>query len=354
MGVGDAVEAVQLAWTAYGDHRSIERITETSSTVSTNRVFRIVLHDQTSVVAKISSYGSYFLFAEDHDRLYRCCQMLTDTRFSGLLAQVLGRDGRAFTWYDGRRWAVFYEEVERGQSLPRILTSAQIDRFATEIAEFHLACAAIAPQLPPLSYSMKSNAIELLDLLSSPFAPRNFDLAPEHIGMLWRHTHELLLHLEQVHYDEWPKLPVLVDWNLGNFSVEFLDDHPSSDFRLFTRWDYDWFRIESRLLDFYFLSRVSSRTGDRTLFTYQPHTLTEPRFVQFLQAYHRVYPLTVEEVHFLPEAYRFFLLNYVVRVGSKFFRPELCERFRLDTARWYLPQLERLDVAPLLDALELT
>ena len=22
-------------------------------------------------------------------------------------------------------------------------------------------------------------------------------------------------------YDEWPKMPVLIDWNLGNFSVEF-------------------------------------------------------------------------------------------------------------------------------------
>jgi hypothetical protein len=64
-------------------------------------------------------------------------------------------------------------------------------------------------------------------------------------------------------YDDWPKMPVLIDWNLGNFSVEF-DEEDRSRFRLFSRWDYDWFRIESRLLDFYFLSRVSSRTGDRS------------------------------------------------------------------------------------------
>lgn len=354
MGVGDAVEAVTLAWNDYADPRSIVGITETSSTVSTNRVFRVGLDDASNVIAKITSYGSYFLFAEDHDRLYRCCRLLGGTRFSGLLAQVLGRNDRAYTWYDGRRWAAFYEEVPRGSPLPRILTPAQIDRFATEMAEFHLACAQVSPQLPPLSYSMKSNAIELLDLLSSPFAPRNFDLAPEHIGVLWRHTHELLLHLEQVHYDEWPKMPVLVDWNLGNFSVAFEPGAHEADFRLYTRWDYDWFRIESRLLDFYFLSRVSSRTGDRTHFTYQPHTLTESRFTRFLSAYHEVYPLTADEVRFLPEAYRFFLLNYVVRAGSRFFRPELCERFRVDTARWYLPQLERLDVGPLLETLRLS
>ena len=115
-------------------------------------------------------------------------------------------------------------------------------------------------------------------------------------------------------YDEWPKMPVLIDWNLGNFSVEF-DRDDRSQFRLFSRWDYDWFRIESRLLDFYFLSRVSSRTGDRTSFTYGAHTLLEPRFRRFLRAYHAEYPLTPDEVLFLKEAYRFFLLNYVVREG---------------------------------------
>lgn len=348
--MGDAEEAVRLAWDDYGDDRRILRIAETSSNVSTNRVFRLSLDDGTRLVAKISAYGSYFLFAEDHDRLYRCTQLLAETRFSTLLANVLGRDGRAYTWYDGRRWAAFYEEVERGEQLPKILSDAQIDRYASEMAELHLACADIAPAIPPLSYSMKSNAIELLDLLASPFAPRNFDLAPEHIGTLWRHTHELLLRLEELHYDEWTKLPVLVDWNLGNFSVRYESDDPA-DFRLFTRWDYDWFRVESRLVDFYFLSRVSSRTGDRTYFTYQSHTLVEPRFIRFVQRYHEVFPLTEDEVRFLPEAYRFFLLNYVVRVGSKFFRPELCERFRRDTARWYLPELERLDITPLLKAI---
>ena len=97
--------------------------------------------------------------------------------------------------------------------------------------------------------------------------------------MLWRHTHEFLLELERIRYDEWPKLPILVDWNLGNFSVE---PQPDGTFRLFSRWDYDWFRVEPRLMDFYFLSRVSSRTGDRTQWTYSWHTLTEPRFFRFL------------------------------------------------------------------------
>ncbi|MFZ9457323.1 MAG: hypothetical protein ACO27B_07915, partial [Ilumatobacteraceae bacterium] len=106
--------------------------------------------------------------------------------------------------------------------------------------------------------------------------------------------------------------------------------------------------IESRLLDFYFLSRVSSRTGDKTQFSYSAHTLTEPRFVKFISAYHQVYPLSRTEIEFLPFAYRFFILNYVIREGARFFRPDLCSQFRRDAAHHYLVESERLDLSQLL------
>ena len=342
------LHALRAAWTAYDDGRSIESIVEVSAHVSTNQVYRLGLADGGSVIAKVSSYGSYFLFAEDHDRLYRCTTLLRGTRFDGFLAGVLGRDGRAYTWYDGSLWVAFYEEVRRAESLPRTLDESQIQCLAREMAEFHLACAAIASELPPTSNSVKADAIHLLDQLESPFAPRNFNLPPEYVGVLHRHTHDFLLELERIRYDEWDRLPVLVDWNLGNFSVASESD---GSFRLFSRWDYDWFRIEPRLHDFYFLSRVSSATGDRTQFTYSSHTLVEPRFVRFIEAYHAVNPLSEREVRFLPEAYRFFLLNYVIREGARFFRPDYCERFRRETARVYLPGLERLDISPLLRAI---
>jgi hypothetical protein len=50
---------------------------------------------------------------------------------------------------------------------------------------------------------------------------------------------------------------------------------------------------------------------------------------------------------FLPEVYRFFILNYVVREGARFFRPDLCTLFRADSVRTYLPALDRLDTSPL-------
>ena len=338
----DAAGVVREAWRGFGDEREIARLEEVSAHVSTNRVFRVHFNDTSHVVAKISSYGSYFLFAEDHDRLFRLHNELQSTRWRGFLAQVLSRGGRPYTWYDGKCWATFYLDVERRESLPRILDSRQVAAFAREIAEFHLACAAVAPRLPPMSNSVKSDAIHLLDQLTSAFAPRNFSLEPEDIGVLWRNTHEFLEYLDAVHYDEWTKIPILVDWNLGNFSVA------DSGGKLFSRWDYDWFRIDSRLLDFYFLSRVSSRTGDRTQFSYSPHTLVEPRFLEFVKAYHAVNPLTESEIRFLPQAYKFFILNYVIREGARFFRQDLCSLFRKEAARTHLPSLQRLDLTPLL------
>jgi hypothetical protein len=340
-------QALTKAWADFGDQRSIIEVYDTSPRVSTNTVYRVALEDGTNVYGKVSNYGSYFLFAEDHDRLFRCTDLLRGSRFENFLAPVLGHHDRPFTWYDGSLWVAFYAEAARADSLPPQLNSDQSICLAREIAAFHQQCDAIAPAIPATSNSIKSDAIHLLDLLSSPFAPRNFELPPEDIGVLWRHTHEFLMELERIRYDAWHRIPVLVDWNLGNFSVR---SDETGTFSLYSRWDYDWFRLESRILDFYFLSRVSSATGDLTQWTYSPHTLVEPHFCEFIAAYHAVFPLSEEEVRFIPEAYRFFILNYVVREGARFFRRDLCVKFRSDASRIYLPALDRLDITPLLQA----
>jgi len=343
-----AIETVRDAWVNFGDPRVIETFTEVSAHVSTNRVFRLTMSDKSNLITKVSSYGSYFQFAEDHDRLARCSAQLRGGRWSGFLAEVLSKNGRPYTWYDESCWAVFYTDVQQRDSLPRILTDQDVITLAQEIAEFHLACAAIAPSLPPTSNSVKGDAIHLYDLLRESQAPQNFGLEKTDISILQRSTHDLLLHLEKVHYDEWLRIPILVDWNLGNFSVQASKSKSGRSFQLSTRWDYDWFRVESRLLDFYFLSRVSSRTGDKTQFSYSAHTFSEPRFLKFLTAYHQVYPLSPIEIEFLPFAYRFFLLNYVIREGARFFRPDLCAQFRRDTAREHLSSSSQLDLTELL------
>ena len=343
-----AEQLVATAWSEYDSIRTIDHVVEVSAHVSTNRVFRVVFNDSSHIVAKISSYGSYFLFAEDHDRLSTSAQLLRGTRWEGFLAEVLPRDGHAYTWYDGTYWVAFYTDVERAMQLPSILSDDQIENLAREIAAFHRECSQIAGSLPPTSNSVKGDAIHLLDQLSHEFAAEHFGLRHDDIEIAKRSTHEFLLHLEHIRFDEWDKIPVLVDWNLGNFSVQ----HQSSQFQLFSRWDYDWFRIDTRMLDFYFFSRVSSETGDRTSFTYSPHTLLEPRFLKFLRQYHEVFPLSKRELLFLPWAYRFFILNYVIREGAKFFREDISVKFRQDATRIYLPMLDDFDASPLLAVLD--
>ena len=364
----DAVDArhraaVAAAWLAYGDQRAIAEVDEQSAMVSTNRVYRLTLDDGEPVFAKSSNYGSFFLFAEDHERLHRVTELLHDGPFGGLLAESLtvpdGRGRKPFIWYDGETWVVFYREIELRSRLPARLSDDQVVQLGAELARFHKACDGISRLIPPSSKTAKSDAVNLYESLGAPNASHQFGLEPSRIALVRRHAHRFLMAIHDSGYDYWNKIPVLIDWNLGNFSVDFppgpdgTPDTDSAEFRLFSRWDYDWFRIESRLLDFYFLSRVSSTTGDRTHFTYGAHTLLEPRFVAFLQAYHDVFPLSAAEVLFLKEAYRFFLLNYVVREGQHFFRDVFWQHLLHDTVDMHLPALDDLDLTPLVRALGL-
>ena len=79
----------------------------------------------------------------------------------------------------------------------------------------------------------------------------------------------------------------------------------------------------------------------------------ELRFRQFLRAYHSVFPLSPEEVLFLKEAYRFFLLNYVVREGRFFFRHDIWQQLLHDVVDRHLPSLDSYDFSELLRELQL-
>ena len=340
-------QVITTAWADYGDRRAVTAIDELSAMVSTNRVYRLTLDDGSHVIAKSSNYGSFFLFAEDHERLHRANRLLDGGPYGSFMANVLTADGRPYLWYDGEVWAVFYEEVAVKDRLPRILSDAQVEQLAREIGRFHRACDGIARLVPPPSKTAKSDAVNLYEMLGARSAGEQFGLDQSRIDLVRRHTHRFLTAVHESGYDYWPKIPVLIDWNLGNFSVELIDGDPDR-FTLFSRWDYDWFRIESRLLDFYFLSRVSSSTGDRSVWTYGSHTLLEPRFIRFLRAYHSVFPLSEGEILFLREAYRFFLLNYVIREGRHFFRYEFWQHLLHDAVDVQLPAIDDVDLTPLL------
>ena len=140
------------------------------------------------------------------------------------------------------------------------MSAEDVQNLAEEMARFHQACREVARLVPPTSTSIKSDAIHLLDLVSDPATSGGSPTTASELATIQDHCEQFLEQLDVLGYDDWVKIPVLIDWNLGNFSVDYHGDR----FRLYSRWDYDWFRMDPRTLDFYFLSRVSSRTGDRT------------------------------------------------------------------------------------------
>ncbi|HEX5658262.1 MAG TPA: hypothetical protein VFX59_13765 [Polyangiales bacterium] len=343
----DATRILYAAWEDFGENDPIASLVETSAGVSTNRVYHLRTDSGRSLFSKVSSYGSFVHFRQDHARIKQWCALLHGTRWQSFLAPVLLKNGEVYTFFEAGTWVVFYEEAPRRGVLPRILTEAQIDNLAREAALFHLACADVASQFDPTWQSLGSDLATLYDQMDSQLvaATRGFDA--EHTRLVRRHCDLFFSRAEKLGYHRFQKLPVLLDWNRGNFSVAYDED----GFRLYSRWDYDWFRIEPRTMDFYFFSRVVREDGDQTVFSYAANPLLEPRFIRFVKAYHAVFPLSENELAFSREAYRFFLLNYVVRTGEHFFMKEICERLTRETVGRYLPELESLDFAPLLGCL---
>ena len=340
-----AIRIVHDAWADYGASDPIVSLVETSPGVSTNRVYHVRFESGASLFAKVSSYGSYVHFRQDHARIQQWCGALRGTRYDQLLARVLCRGGDVYTFRDRDRgsWVGFYEEAPRRGFLPRVLSDDQIDNLGREMAGFHRACAELAGGLDPTWQSLGADLATLYDQMHGP-AVEARGLSTEQARLVRRHCDLFFSNAERLGYHRFPKLPVLIDWNRGNFSVAY----DEVGFRLYGRWDYDWFRIEPRTLDFYFLSRVVREEGDQTVFSYHATPLLEPRFLRFVRAYHAVYPLSAGELAFVKEAYRFFLLNYVLRTGEHFFVREICERLQREVLTRYLPELETLDFTPLL------
>jgi Ser/Thr protein kinase RdoA (MazF antagonist) len=335
---------IEAAWRERGDWRPIRELVEISASVSTNGVYRVVLEGGEEVIAKTSSYGSYLQFRQDHQLIQRWTELLQYTRYRNFLARVLLKDSQVFTYREGQQWVVFYAKVPFYDFLPKVISDSQVEALGREMAEFHLGCSRIAGHMDPTWKTFGSDVTSLFDLAGSRQWRQDHGLDDGVEAVIRRQCETCLSEAERLGYHGFQRIPLLVDWNIGNFSVGLDGD----GFKLFSRWDYDWFRIEPRLLDFYSCARVVRSEGDQTVFSYSAAPLLDPRFERFLRAYHEVYPLRAEELLFLKEAYRFFVLNYVLRIGEHFFRPAICKRLQRETVDSYLPALDSLDLNPLL------
>lgn len=343
----DFTSIVKEAWQAYDSTREIIRIVDISAKVSTNYVFRITFSDKSFIIAKLSYFGKFEHFVEDHTIINSLSNNLP-APFENFLARSLMKGNSLFVYRFENEvldaWVVFYRPITIKKKLPRRLNDEQIVSFAEQMAMFHKACDNIRNTLPPSSKTLKVDIDQLLRLLETEYGRYEYRM---HLDEIKKHSDLFLENSNKLKAEELNKIPVFVDWNIGNFSV-------SSSFKLFSRWDYDWFRMGSRVLDFYFLSRVVSDIGDRTVFSYYIGPMMEERFILFLKSYHACYPLHENEIRFLKEAYRFFILNYVVKNGRYFFHELFATKLQKEAFEIYLPSIEKgFDAEVLLKALNI-
>jgi len=329
----DYFQIVRQAWAEFDSKHEIKGIYDVSVHVSTNHVYKISFYNRQPVFAKLSDYGHYEDFREDHIIINNLANNL-ESPYENFLARSLVKKNELFIYryYEQNKcaWVVFYNPIMIKDKLPRRLEEKHIRKLGRELARFHIACSNVSNQLPHASKNVVTDIRWLIKTIDSGKSC----IQREHQDLIKMQCDKFLKFSERINYlTDIETIPVFVDWNIGNFSV-------TGDGKFFSRWDYDWFRESSRVMDFYFFSRVVSDVGDRTVFSYRIDPLMEDRFIIFLKEYHRIYPLTENEVRLIKECYRFFILNYVIKDGPHFFQPSYARKLQKEAFEIYLPVLE--------------
>ncbi|TSD66583.1 hypothetical protein FFF34_004025 [Inquilinus sp. KBS0705] len=338
---------IKSAWEGYDSSKTIRDIEDISAMVSTNHVYRITFDDEDIIIAKLSFFGKYEHFKEDH----RIIQALSNNLlypFENLLSKSLLKNNRVYVYRykQGKTdaWVVFYNPTRIMDRLPRRLDDDMIRKLGAQLGKFHKACSRVKNVLPKSSKTLRTDIYDLQRQLDKN--ERKFGTAMQ-VDFLKYHCEQFLKNRSRYNMSSFEIIPVFIDWNIGNFSV-------TPDLELYSRWDYDWFRMSYRLLDFYFFSRVVSDAGDRTVFSYVIGPMMEDRFITFLQEYHKVNPITADEIRFLKEAYRFFILNYVIKDGKYFFNEQYAKKLQAEAFEIYLPSVDRdFDAEKIIKALGL-
>lgn len=342
----DFISIVREAWENYDKSRKITGVQDISANVSTNHVYRINFPGHHSVIAKLSYFGFYDHFVEDHTIINSLSNNLS-TPYENLLARSLMKGNNLYVYRFQNNiidaWVVFYRPIEIRKRLPRRLEDHHITKLGEQFALFHQAGHDIRHTLPVSSKTMQTDVDHLRSIIKTDLGQYEHRYMQD---VIEKHCEQFSNSWQTLGAGALPRIPVFLDWNIGNFSV-------TEDLQLFSRWDYDWFRMSSRILDFYFFSRIVSDIGDRTVFSYNISTLWEDRFLLFLKSYHAVFPLTEMEIRLLPEAYRFFILNYVIKDGRYFFHELFATKLQKEAYESYLPSVEQFPLDKLLKALNI-
>lgn len=340
-------EIIEEAWANYDPSRKIKSISDISAKVSTNHVYKVIFEDKGFTIAKLSYFGQYEHFVEDHTIINVLANNLPSP-YENFLSRSLMKGNNLYTYRFRNKlldaWVVFYQPIKIDKKLPPRLNEQQIKALGKQFAQLHQTCHRVRNTLPPSSKTLHSDIEHLLRILDSDIGRYEHRMNED---IIRRQCDLFLENADQAAFKTWDRIPIFVDWNIGNFSV-------TRSNKLFSRWDYDWFRMSSRILDFYFLSRIVSDIGDQSVFSYNIDPLMEDRFIMFLQEYHKIYPLTEAEIRFLGEVYRFFILNYVIKDGRYFFHEIYASKLQAEAYQSYFPELDKkFNPDPILRALKI-
>src|ERR1700761_2830195 len=131
---------LKKAWEGYDASKTIRDIEDISAMVSTNHVFKITFDDDDIIIAKLSHFGKFEYFKEDHRLIHTLSNNLLYP-FENFLAKSLLKNNRTYIYRyrQGRNdaWVVFYNPTRIMERLPRRLEEHHIIKLAQQVAKFH-------------------------------------------------------------------------------------------------------------------------------------------------------------------------------------------------------------------------
>jgi len=150
----DFISIVKNAWQNYDQSRTIKSVRDISANVSTNHVYRIDFEGHQPVIAKLSYFGYYEHFVEDHTIINSLANNLPSP-YENLLSRSLMKGNNLYVYRHKDKvldaWVVFYRPIEIRDRLPRRLEKKHIITLGKHFAHFHQACTSIRNTLPASS-----------------------------------------------------------------------------------------------------------------------------------------------------------------------------------------------------------
>src|SRR5580698_9852302 len=164
----DYSNIIKDAWAGYDASKTIKSIEDISAMVSTNHVYRITFDDDDIIIAKLSNFGKYEHFKEDHRIIHSLSNNLLYP-FENLLAKSLLKNNRVYIYRHKQgktdAWVVFYNPTRILERLPRRLEEHHIMKLGQQVGRFHKACSRTKNVLPKSSKTLRTDIAALQQLL---------------------------------------------------------------------------------------------------------------------------------------------------------------------------------------------